>query len=126
MSVANRVEKLCRRYGDGELDELPEAASSALARILTLVRDGKAPEADDALVRDLDIIEAVLVTRLDGFTVATRGFRPLTGMAGHPVAYVAGCPAGACSRRVIRTTTDGEPLTCGITEQPLEFTRLPT
>jgi hypothetical protein len=123
MSVAERIERLCRRYGDGELDDLPESASDALARILTIIRDGNAGE---AITADLDLIEAALVSELDGLTEVTRGFQALRGMQGHPVAYVAVCPNGACSRRVVRTSATGEPVLCGITDRPLELIKLPT
>lgn len=123
MSVADRVGKLCRRYGDGELDELPPVAADALARILALVRAGTTGE---ALVPDLDLIDAALAGDLDGLTTPTRGFQPLVGMGGHPDAYVAVCPNRTCSRRVVRTSAAGVPVMCEITEQPLELIQLPT
>ncbi len=124
MSVADRVERLCLRYGDGDLDELPEPASDALARILASVRDRSSGE---NLLADLDVIEAAVVADLDGLTVPTRNYRSVrVGGGGHPVAYVAVCPNGACSRRVVRTSANGGTILCGITDQPLEVVRLTT
>ena len=102
---------------------MPEPASGALARILTVIRDGNA---DEAILPDLDIIEDALVTDLDGLTGPTRGFQPLRGMPGHPVAYVLVCPNGSCSRRVVRTSPSGERVSCGITGRPLDLVKLPT
>jgi hypothetical protein len=123
MSVASRVERLCRRYGDGDLDELPEVAASALSRILARIRNG---DVGYALLADLDLIDAALAAEVDGLTRPTRGYRPLAGMGGHPVAHVAVCPNGACSRRVVVTSDAGEPVECAILDLPLELIRLPT
>jgi hypothetical protein len=123
MSVADRVGKLCRRYGDGELDQLPPVAADALARILALVRAGTPGE---ALVPDLDLIDAALAGDVKGLTAPTRVFHPVAGMGGHPEAYVAVCPNRICSRRVVRTSAAGLPDMCEITGQPLELIQLPT
>jgi hypothetical protein len=123
MGVADRVERLCRRFGDGDLDEIPDNAAAHLSRILDLIRGGTT---GDALIPSLDMLEAAMTATHDGLTIPTRGFRRVPGIDAHPVVHAWVCPENACSRRVLDYDTAGEPDPCPITGQPLKQVRLPT
>jgi hypothetical protein len=123
MGVADRVERLCQRFGDGDLDDIPGDAAGHLSRILDLIRSGTT---GDALIPSLDLLEAAMSATHDGLTIPTRGFGRVPGISAHPVVHAWVCPGDACTRRVLDHETAGEPDPCHITGQPLKHVRLST
>jgi hypothetical protein len=127
VSLPERIEQLCRRNAEGEVDELAArdaAVTGVLARILAGVRGG-APDPDQ-LTEDLDALEAAAVNSgLEGLTKSSRVFRDLpSSVSGDPLAHALLCPVRACARRQIVYGPDVPALECALTDRPLDHVRL--
>ncbi|MFJ4355962.1 hypothetical protein ACIP25_06650 [Streptomyces massasporeus] len=97
--LADRLDRLCRLLGGGELTRRAREYGVAehLERVLGAVRDGTDPERVRA---DLDALDEAFARHgFDGLTTRTRAYQPLSGTVGHPVLRGWVCPAAhRCSR----------------------------
>ncbi|MFE1947231.1 hypothetical protein [Streptomyces massasporeus] len=97
--LADRLDRLCRLLGGGELARRAREYGVAehLERVLGAVRDGTDPEWIRA---DLDALDEAFARHgIDGLTTRTRAYQPLSGTVGHPVLRGWVCPAAhRCSR----------------------------
>ncbi|GGV82914.1 hypothetical protein ABZ178_27380 [Streptomyces massasporeus] len=97
--LADRLDRLCRLLGGGELTRRAREYGVAeyLERVLGAVRDGTDPERVRA---DLDALDEGFARHgIDGLTTRTRAYQPLSGTVGHPVLRGWVCPAAhRCSR----------------------------
>ncbi|MFG2332464.1 hypothetical protein ACGFMM_22905 [Streptomyces sp. NPDC048604] len=101
--VADRLERLCRLLGGGELARRAReyGVEEPLERVLGAVRAGAGPE---GLRADLDALDEGFARHgIDGLTTRTRAYQPLAGTVGHPVLRGWVCPA---ARRCSRFTED--------------------
>ncbi|MGW0291111.1 hypothetical protein [Streptomyces tuirus] len=97
--LADRLDRLCRLLGGGELARRARKYGVAehLERVLGAVRDGTDPERVRADLEALD--EGFARHGIDGLTTRTRAYPRLSGTVGHPVLRGWVCPAThRCSR----------------------------
>ncbi|MFF7736519.1 MULTISPECIES: hypothetical protein [unclassified Streptomyces] len=97
--LADRIDRLCRLLGGGELARRAREYGVAehLERVLGAVRDGTDPERIRADLEALD--EGFARHGIDGLTTRTRAYQRLPGTVGHPVLRGWVCPAAhRCSR----------------------------
>lgn len=122
MSVADRVNRFCRLYGEGELDHLAGDAAEARDHVLQFIRDGGTGGAEE-LATALDVLERDAARRGGArLTAPNRGGVPrVPGGSGYPVASAWKCPHGACSRLVVQYSAgDGdEPDPCAVSGREL-------
>jgi hypothetical protein len=127
--VADRLERLCRLLGGGELARRAReyAVAEQLERVLGALRAGSDPERVRA---DLDALDEGFARHgIDGLTTRTRAYQPLSGTVGHPVLRGWVCPAAhRCSRFVPRDTaapaSDAGPV-CEALRTPLVRVEIP-
>ncbi|MET7458239.1 hypothetical protein ABZT03_41715 [Streptomyces sp. NPDC005574] len=97
--VADRLERLCRLLGGGELARRAGeyGVAGPLERVLGALRAGRDPERVRA---DLDALDEGFARHgIDGLTTRTRAYQPLSGTVGHPVLRGWVCPAAhRCAR----------------------------
>lgn len=97
--VADRLARLCRLLGGGELARRAGQyqVDGQLERILDALRSGTDPERVRA---DLDALdEGFARNGIDGLTTGTRAYQPVPGTVGHEVLRGWVCPAARrCSR----------------------------
>ncbi|WP_418955371.1 hypothetical protein [Streptomyces tritici] len=97
--VADRLDRLCRLLGGGELARRAQeyGVAEQLERVLGAVRGGTDPERMRA---DLDALDEGFARHgVDGLTTRTRAYQRLSGTVGHPVLRGWVCPAARrCSR----------------------------
>lgn len=97
--LADRLDRLCRMLGGGELARRAREYGVAehLERVLDAVRSGTDPE---RVRDDLEALDEGFARHgIDGLTTRTRAYRPLSGTVGHPVLRGWVCPAAQrCSR----------------------------
>lgn len=127
MGPEERIERLCRRYAQGELTSFVAKAHATpiLDRILDAVRAGGA--ALETVEADLDLLEAAMVdAQLEGLTVPRRAYKVVLDTPGHPVVFTWNCPRHACSRTEPAPAFGGTAPTCAIAGQSLDRKRLQT
>lgn len=97
--LADRLDRLCRLLGGGELARRAReyGVAEQLERVLGALRAGTDPERVRA---DLDALDEGFARHgIDGLTTRTRAYQPLSGTVGHPVLRGWVCPAAhRCSR----------------------------
>ncbi|WP_173060075.1 hypothetical protein [Phytohabitans houttuyneae] len=123
VGTKDRVARLCRRYGSGELDGYIAAAGGT--EILSRIRAAVAAGEGETLAADLDALDdAVAAVGLDGLSTPVRVLPKVPGTTGYPVLDTEVCPHGVCSRV---EPPDGSPARrCAISGEPLRRLRLRT
>lgn len=123
MSVAERIEQLCRICEDAEFNGLlhEAGAEALLGRILSAVHAGASGTL--TVEADLDALDdAFAAVGVDGLTTSVRAYQKLEFDTGHPRIQAWVCPLKACSRSEPVPDAQSAPR-CSVAAAPLELLR---